>query len=54
VVFAGAPDSELLSSTLDRDSPTTMNGTILFRNSKMPHIQVRWEKLDYNAPWPAR
>lgn len=54
VIFAGSPDSELLTSTLDRDTPTTMNGTILFRDSKAPHIQVHWEKVDYNAPWPAK
>lgn len=54
VVFAGAPDSELLTSTLDRDTSTTMNGTIMFRDSKTPHIQVRWEKVDYNAAWPGK
>ena len=49
VVFAGAPDSELDTSTLTRDSATTMTGTILFRDQKMPHIHVRWEKVAYDA-----
>jgi hypothetical protein len=49
VVFAGAPDSELDTSTLARDSATTMNGTIIFRDQKAPHIQVRWEKVAYDA-----
>jgi hypothetical protein len=49
VVFAGAPDSELDTSTLTRDSATTMNGTIIFRNQKEPHIRVRWEKVPYNS-----
>ena len=49
VVFAGAPDSEFDTSTLTRDSATTMNGTILFRDQKQPHIRVRWEKVAYDA-----
>jgi hypothetical protein len=49
VEFAGAPDSELDTSTLARDSATTMNGTIIFRNQKEPHIRVRWEKVPYNS-----
>lgn len=49
VVFAGAPDSELDTSTLTRDSASTMNGTIVFRNQKDPHIHVRWEKVGYDA-----
>lgn len=49
VVFAGAPESELNTSTLARDSSTTMNGTIIFRDQKAPHIQVRWEKVPYDA-----
>jgi hypothetical protein len=49
VVFAGAPDSELDTSSLARDSATTMNGTIIFRDQQEPHIQVRWEKVAYEA-----
>jgi uncharacterized protein DUF6265 len=49
VVFAGAPESELDTSTLARDSSTTMNGTIIFRDEKEPHIRVRWEKVAYDA-----
>ena len=49
VVFAGAPGSEVESSTLARDSSSTMNGTILFRDQKQPHIRVRWEKVAYDA-----
>lgn len=49
VVFAGAADSELDTSTLARDSEKTMNGTIMFRDQKQPHIQVRWEKVPYEA-----
>jgi uncharacterized protein DUF6265 len=56
VVFAGAPGTEVDTSTLARDSSSTMNGTIVFRDQKEPHIRVRWEKVaydakvDYNAP----
>jgi Domain of unknown function (DUF6265) len=49
VVFAGAPGSEVETSSLFRDTPTTMNGEIMFRNQKAPHIQVRWEKMAYDA-----
>jgi hypothetical protein len=49
VVFAGTPDSEIETSTLLRDSPSTMNGVIMFRNNKEPHIRVRWEKVAYDA-----
>lgn len=49
VVFAGAPGSEVETSSLFRDTPTTMNGVIIFRNQKAPHIQVRWEKVAYDA-----
>lgn len=49
VVFAGAPGSEVQTSSLFRDTPTTMNGLIRFRNQKAPHIQVRWEKVAYDA-----
>jgi len=28
---------------------TTMNGTIVFRDQKEPHIRVRWEKVAYAA-----
>lgn len=49
VVFAGAPGSEVETSSLLRDTPTTMNGVIIFRNQKAPHIQVRWEKVAYDA-----
>jgi hypothetical protein len=47
VVFAGVPGSEVVTSTLVRDTPTTMNGTIILTASKEPHIHVRWEKVDY-------
>lgn len=50
VVFAGVPGSEVVTSTLVRDTPTTMNGTIVLTSAKEPHIQVRWEKVDYAAP----
>lgn len=49
VVFAGVPGSDVVTSTLTRDTPTTMNGTIILTDSKEPHIQVRWEKVDYAA-----
>ena len=49
VVFAGAPGAQVATSTLLRDSPTTMNGIILFNNQKEPHIRVRWEKVAYDA-----
>lgn len=48
-VFAGAPGTEVETSSLFRDSPTTMNGVITFRNQKDPHIRVRWEKVAYDA-----
>jgi uncharacterized protein DUF6265 len=60
VVFAGAPGAQVDTSTLQRDSATTMNGIIMFRDSKEPHIRVRWEKVaydarvDYNPPAPAK
>lgn len=47
VVFAGVPGSDVVTSTLVRDTPTTMNGTIILTDSKEPHIRVRWEKVDY-------
>lgn len=59
VVFAGAPGSEVDTSTLVRDSAGSMNGTVTFRNQNEPHIHVRWEKvaydanIDYNQPSPA-
>jgi len=49
VVFAGAPESEVDTSTLARDSAITMNGTITFRDQKEPHIRVRWEKVAYDT-----
>jgi len=49
VVFAGAPGTEVDTSTLTRDSSTTMNGIIIFRDQKEPHIRVRWEKVAYDA-----
>jgi hypothetical protein len=49
VVFAGAPGMEVETSSLFRDTPNTMNGMIMFRNQKTPHIQVRWEKVAYEA-----
>jgi hypothetical protein len=49
VVFAGMPDTEVATSTLQRESATTMNGIIMFRDSKEPHIRVRWEKVPYDA-----
>lgn len=58
VVFAGAPGAQVDTSTLLRDSPTTMNGIIMFRDQKEAHIRVRWEKVaygakvDYNPPAP--
>lgn len=60
VVFAGAPGAQVDTSTLQRDSATTMNGIIMFRDQKEPHIRVRWEKVaydakvDYNPPTPAK
>ncbi|HYK90835.1 MAG TPA: hypothetical protein VE398_18825, partial [Acidobacteriota bacterium] len=60
VVFAGAPGAEVSTSTLLRDSPTTMNGIIMFNEQKEPHIRVRWErvaydaKVDYNPPAQAK
>jgi hypothetical protein len=49
VVFAGAPGSQVATSTLLRDSPGTMNGIIMFTDQKEPHIRVRWEKVPYDA-----
>ena len=49
VVFAGIQDSEVDTSTLTRDSATTMKGTILFKDQKQPHIHVRWEKVPSEA-----
>jgi len=49
VVFAGAPGAQVETSTLLRDSPATMNGIIMFRDQKEPHIRVRWEKVAYDA-----
>ncbi|MBZ5530816.1 MAG: DUF6265 family protein [Acidobacteriia bacterium] len=49
VVFAGAPGAQVETSTLLRDSPTTMNGIIMFRDQKEAHIRVRWEKVAYDA-----
>jgi hypothetical protein len=49
IVFAGVPGSEVETSSLFRDTPTTMKGVIMFRNQKAPHIQVRWEKVPYDA-----
>ncbi len=49
VVFAGAPGAQVATSILVRDSPTTMNGTIVFTDQKEPHILVRWEKVAYDA-----
>jgi hypothetical protein len=49
VLFAGAPGAQVETSALLRDSPTTMNGVIMFRDQKEPHIRVRWEKVGYDA-----
>ena len=49
VVFAGAPGAQVDTSTLQRDSATTMNGIIMFRDQKEPHVRVRWEKVGYDA-----
>jgi Domain of unknown function (DUF6265) len=49
VVFAGTPGMQIASSSLFRDSPTTMNGVIMFTDQKQPHVQVRWEKVPYDA-----
>jgi Domain of unknown function (DUF6265) len=49
IVFAGVPGCEVDTSTLFRDTPTTMNGLIMFRNQKEPHIRVHWEKVAYDA-----
>lgn len=60
VVFAGAPGTAVATSTLTRDTPTTMNGLIMFNDQKEPHIRVRWEKtgydakVDYNPPAKAK
>jgi hypothetical protein len=50
VVFAGAPGTDVVTSTLARKTPTTMTGTIVLTNPKEPHIEVHWEKTDYAAP----
>jgi hypothetical protein len=56
IVFAGAPGTEVATSTLTRDSSTTMNGVIMFNDQKEAHVKVRWEKVaydskvDYNPP----
>jgi hypothetical protein len=49
VVFAGAPGTEVATSSLFRDGDTAMNGVIIFQNQKEPHIRVRWEKVAYDA-----
>ncbi len=49
VVFAGAPGAQVSTSTLRRDSPTTMDGVIMFSGQNEPHIRVRWEKVAYDA-----
>jgi uncharacterized protein DUF6265 len=49
VVFAGAPGTEVETSSLFRDTAKTMNGVIILRGQKAPHIQVRWEKVAYDA-----
>ncbi len=49
VIFAGAPGAQVATSTLLRDSPTTMDGIIMFTDGKEPHIRVRWEKVAYDA-----
>ncbi|HEU5415500.1 MAG TPA: DUF6265 family protein [Candidatus Angelobacter sp.] len=49
IVFAGGPGSGVETSVLLRDTPTTMNGVIMFRDQKISHIQVRWEKVAYDA-----
>lgn len=49
VVFAGAPGTEVETSSLFRDTANTMNGVIIFRGQKAPHIQVSWEKVAYDA-----
>ena len=49
VVFAGEPTSEVATSSLLRDTPTTMTGVIMFRNQPHAQIRVRWEKVAYDA-----
>jgi Domain of unknown function (DUF6265) len=49
VVFAGAPGTQVATSSLFRDGNTAMNGVIIFQNQKEPHIRVRWEKVAYDA-----
>lgn len=49
VVFAGAPGTQVETSSLFRDTSTTMNGVIRFKDQKEPHIQVRWEKVAADA-----
>ena len=49
LVFAGAPGTEIATSSLFRTSPSTMNGVIIFKGQNAPHIQVRWEKVAYDA-----
>ena len=50
VVFAGAPGTDVVTSTLARATPTKMTGTIVLTDPKEPHIEVHWEKVDYAAP----
>jgi Domain of unknown function (DUF6265) len=49
VVFAGEPGSQVDTSSLFRDTTNSMNGVIMFKDQKEPHIRVRWEKVPYNA-----
>ncbi|HKT12805.1 MAG TPA: DUF6265 family protein [Terriglobia bacterium] len=49
VVFAGVPRTQIETSSLFRDSPTAMRGVILFKEQRIPHIEVRWEKVAYDA-----
>jgi Domain of unknown function (DUF6265) len=49
VVFVGGAGAQVETSSLFRDSATTMNGVILFKDQAQPHIRVRWEKVPYDA-----
>ncbi len=49
IVFVGAPGSQVATSSLLRDSASTMDGVIVFNEQKEPHIRVRWEKVAYEA-----
>lgn len=49
IVFGGAPGSQITTSSLYRDTASTMNGVIMFADQKEPHIRVRWEKVAYDA-----